>query len=105
MKHPWEAKEKYYVYNLHEKIVGGPQRVISESDRNRLICPHCPRSLLCLTRAYVGKDLNIVKSSCTDEFIVRCSGYDEKEHEVASWNGLPSLTQFYIPLDYFEGLP
>jgi hypothetical protein len=62
-RQPWRSDERYYVYNQDDVVFGGPQRVISESDLKKDICPHCPRSLLCLTRNYAVKDLNIRQDS------------------------------------------
>ena len=97
-KYPWPDNERYYVYNRDDIIIGGPQRVISESDLRKQICPHCPNSLLCLTRNYAVKDLTIREEIPAGKLIVICGVYQEP------WRGEPLKTEFYIPLNYYEGV-
>jgi len=100
VKHPWEVEGKFYVYNEFDRIIGGPQRVISEVDRNRLICPHCPYGLRCLTNPMVGKDLQITESIPPGPLLsVRC------EIRAEPWRSEDVVIQFHIPISVFGELP
>lgn len=107
MKHPWEDNTRYYAYNKHERYAGSPQRIISEADRNRFVCPHCPRSLWCVTHVFVGKELSITKQPKCGVFAVRCAGYEGGNGPLSSvgWRAYPICTEFDAPIDCFEELP
>lgn len=96
-EYPFPPNERYYVYDPGDRILGGPQRVISESDLKKQICPHCPKSLLCLTRNYAVKELRIREEIPAGKLIVVCGVYQEP------WRGEPLKTEFYIPLEYYKG--
>jgi hypothetical protein len=91
------SNERFYVYNEYDRFVGDPRKVISETDLKTQVCPHCPQSLLCLTRNYAVKDLHIREELPAGKLIVVCGVYQEP------WRGEPLHTEFYISLDYWKG--